>query len=86
MANQQQDQTQRSGTDREPLPEQSPDRTIPGQAHRNAGDQGKQNPPEKAEETPGSPGTNPGMPQRGPASNPQDSGRRDDDGSSGERR
>ena len=84
--NQQQDQNQRSGTDREPMPEKPPGQTIPGQSNQNAGDQGKQNPRDKAEQTPGNPDTNPGMPQRGPASNPQDTGRRADDGSSGERR
>jgi hypothetical protein len=100
MANQQQDQNQRSGTpnqqqdqnqrssgaDHEPMPEKSAGRTMPGQPNQNPGDQGKQRLREKAEQTPGKPDTNPGMPQRGPASNPQDSGRRADDGSSGERR
>ncbi len=71
----QQDQNQRSGTDREPMPEKSPGQTIPGQTN--------QNPREKREQSPGNSGTTPGMPQRGPASNPHDSA---EDGSSGERR
>ena len=82
MGNQQQDQ--RSGTDREPMPSHSPGQTQPGQPTQNPADQ--QKPWEKAGQTQGSPGTNPGMPQRGSGSNPQDSGRRADDGSSGERR